>query len=472
MKRLVNLTISLCLLLCLTAQAKPPVIDISKLKELDVEWELLSELEIKEFNERKNIQKRMENINLLKKAKQLIIAGDTEGASFYLNKVEGTNRSISFIKARYKALVAFIDEDYENSLKLLSDLSFNENQYYEKICLLKVINELATNSNKNLYNEFDGCLKLTFKYSKNEHYWLTTIFKLKFDREETLKGSTLADSHYVLQSKEFVRIWLKSGIYLNKEYLVLKLIKSLPESYYRSKRIRELIGLVYFRTGDKEKAMSFIEDIETPNSENMKGNFHLQQKKYELAFGHYQLALKKKKNSINALERSLPLVWILGQWENGLKILQRLIKKDLPERKKLTLNTLFKMRQERFKETQRQLNTLDIMFKEQLPFELEQMMTYVGLRNHDVPQYVKYANKTCKAMDGMGCWILMQSITWENIGQTIERDEDVHSNISGSIEDMKKIPTINPIDELPTVDQRDIEELDSELVKIDPTKNL
>ncbi|OUR97229.1 hypothetical protein A9Q84_12955 [Halobacteriovorax marinus] len=472
MKRLVNLTYSLCLLLCISTNAKPPIIDISKLKELDVEWELLSELEIREFNERKNIQKRMENLDLLVKAKQLIIAGDTEAADFYLNKVEATNRSIRFIKARYKALVAFIDEDYEKSLKLLEGVAFNENKYYEKICLLKVINELATNNNANLYNEFDGCLKLTFKYSMNEHYWLTTIFKLKFDREETLKGATLADSHYVLQSKEFVRIWLKSGIYLNKEYLVLKLIKSLPESYYRSKRIRELIGLIYFRTGNKKKAMSFIEDIETPNSENMKGNFHLQQKKYELAFGHYQLALKRKKNSINALERSLPLVWILKQWDQGLKLLERLIKKDLPERKKLTLNTLFKMRQDRYKETQRQLNVLDIMFKEQLPFELDQMMTYVGLRNHDTFQYVKYANKICKAMDGIGCWILMQSITWENIGQTIERDEEVHSAISESIEDMKKTPVINSIDELPTIDQRDIEELDSELIKIDPTETL
>ena len=94
MKRLVNLTIFLCFLLCISIEARPPIIDISKLKELDVECELLSELETREFNERNNIEKRMENLNLLKKSKQLIIAGDIEAASFYLNKVEGTNKSI------------------------------------------------------------------------------------------------------------------------------------------------------------------------------------------------------------------------------------------------------------------------------------------------------------------------------------------------------------------------------------------
>ena len=448
--------------------ATPPIIDISKLKELDIDWELLSELEIKELNQDKFKSKRLNNLQRLSKAKQLIISGDIESAKYFLNKVKGTHKSIDFIKNRYLSLIAFINEDYEKSKAYLENAKFNENKYYEKICVMKIINEMSLNNKKQLYYDFDNCLKVTSKYTKNDHFWLDNLFNLKFNRDKTFKGQTISDSLYVLQNKEFTKIWLKTGIFLNQEKLLLRLIKALPEDYYRSKRIRELIGLLYFRVGDHKKAMSFIEDIESPNSENMKGNFNLRQKKYELAFGHYQLALKKKKNSLNALERSLPLVWLLAQWDKGLDLLDRLIKKDLSERKKLTLNTVFKLKQKRYIETQNQLDVLSILFKDVLPIELEQLMVYTAIKLKNPNQYIKYSSNLCRSMDGIGCWIMMQSLSWENIGKTIERDESILSANSLSVEDLKRKTIVNPLEELPTVDQRDIEELDSALIKISP----
>jgi hypothetical protein len=467
MKALLLLTILLNFITANT-MAAPPIIDITKLKELDIDWELLSELEINELNQEKFRDRRVQNLERLSRAKQLIISGDVDSAFYYLNKVKGTNKSINFIKRRYLALIAFINDDYEKSKAYLESTSFNENKFYEKICVMKIINEMSLNNTKKLYYDFDNCLKITLKYTKNDHYWLTNLFNLKFQREKTFKGLTISDSLYVLQNMEFTKIWLKTGIYLNQENLLLRLIKSLPESYYRSKRIRELIGLLYFRVGDHKTAMSFIEDIETPNSENMKGNFNLRQKKYELAFGHYQLALKKKKNSLNALERSLPLVWLLSQWDKGYELLDRLIKEDLSEKKKLTLNSIFKLKQERFLETQKQLIILSILFKDELPIELEQMMVYTGIKLKDPKQYTKYSSNICRSMDGLGCWVMMQTLSWENIGKTIERDEEITTTTSLSVEDLKRKTRVNKIQELPTVDQQDIEELDSELIKISP----
>ncbi|WP_127715986.1 lipopolysaccharide assembly protein LapB [Halobacteriovorax sp. HLS] len=445
----------------------PPIIDVSKLKELDVDWELLSELEIKELNQENDKDKRLKNIELLIKAKQFIIVGDIEAAEFYLNRVQETNKGIEFIKTRYLALIAFISEDYKRSQSLLSPSKYNENKYYKNICVMKIINSLSLNDKRQLYYDLDNCTKITLNYTNNDHFWLNNLYNLEFNRKETFKGSTLSDSLYVLQNQEFTRIWLKSGLYVNKEGLLLNLIKSLPESYYRSKRIRELIGLLYFRTGDQEKAISFIEDIESANSENMKGNYNLRQKKYELAFGHYQLALMKKKNSLNALERSLPLVWKLSQWDKGYDLLDRLIKPDLQERKKITLSSVFKLKQERYKESQKELDILNILFKEQIPLELEQMMTYVGLRLHNVDQYERYSADSCKAMDGVGCWVLMQSLSWENIGKTIDRDDTIQSE-KESIDTLKNKVRISKIEEIPSVDQDDIEELDSQLVRITP----
>ena len=468
MKILLTLTFLLNLCSLSLAQNAPVPINMAKLQELDVEWELLDMLEVNEINRRNVVAKRKNDLTLLRRVKQLIIGGDTDAAKYYLNKLDDTNKAIRYIKARYLAIINFITDDYDASLEALNSVELSENKYYERTCVLKIVNMMALNITEGLYREFDSCLRVTLKYSETDHYWLNTIFKLKFQREESFKGSSFSDTQYVLQNQEFLRIWLKTGIYLNKEHIILKLIKSIPENFYRSKRTRELIGLLYFRTGDEEKAMSFIEDIETPNSENMKGNYNLARDKYELAFGHYKLALKKKKNSLNAIERSLPLVWLLGQWEEGSLLLQRLIKKSLPERKKLTLNTLFKLREEKFLQTQKNLDILNILYKEKLPFELNQLMYYNGLRSHDQEQLIKYADLACKAMDGMACWILMQTVTWENIGQTIERDEEIQSDKKDIIENLKSLGEIKPIIELPSIDQRDIEEIDSSLVRITP----
>jgi len=468
MKILIILSILFAHNLKVLAQSTPAIVDMSKLKELDTDWGLLDDIEVDELNRRNLIKSRKADLSTLRKVKQLIIGGDVEAAKYYLDRLDSKNRTITYIKARYLAIIHFINDEYESSLEALNSVNLNENKHYTKTCILKIINMMALNKNEGLYREFDGCDRVTLRYSQTDHYWLDTLFNLKFDREETFKGSSFADTQYVLQNQDFFRIWIKTGIYLNKEYLVLNLIKSMPESYYMSKRTRELIGLLYFRSGDEEKAMSFIEDIETPNSENMKGNYNLARKKYELAFGHYKLALQKKKNSLNAIERSLPLVWILGQWEEGNKLLDRLIKKNLPERKKTTLKTLFKMRQDKFLETQKYLDILNIQYKEKLPFELNQMMYYNGMRIKNQKQMIEYSNIACRAMDAIACWALMQSIMWENLGQTIDRDEEVQVTQNNFIENLKSAQEIAPIQEIPTIDQRDIEELDSELVRITP----
>lgn len=468
MKTLIFLIILLTLSNFATAQNSPAIFDINKLKEIDVEWELLDAIEINEINRRNTLNARKQNLAILRRAKQLIIGGDIDAAKYYLTKLDDKNKAIKYIKARYLSIIHFIDDDYQASLDALKSVRFNENIFYERTCILKITNMMALNITEGLYKEFDRCNRVTLKYSKTDHYWLDTIFKLKFNREESFKGAAFSDTQFVLQDQDFLRIWLKTGIYLNKEYLVLKLIKSIPENYYRSKRTRELIGLLYFRTGDEEKAMSFIEDIETPNSENMKGNYNLARNQYELAFGHYKLALKKKKNSLNAIERSLPLVWMLGQWEEGNKLLERLIKKNLPERKRIALRTLFKIRQEKFAETQKLLDVLNIMYKEKMPFELNQMMFYNALRTHNQTDLIKYSNYACRSMDGLACWILMQTISWENVGQTIEREEVIQNIDEEYFQNLKVQQEIEPIDEIPTIDQRDIEELDSELIKITP----
>ena len=72
------------------------------------------------------------------------------------------------------------------------------------------------------------------------------------------------------------------------------------------------------------KAFEYIEGLSSPNSENIRGNLFLAQKKYELAYAQFKLALKRKVNSQNSLERIIPISWMLKQWKDGLEYIDKL----------------------------------------------------------------------------------------------------------------------------------------------------
>ena len=253
---------------------------------------------------------------------------------------------------------------------------------------------------------------------------------------------------------------------LNKEDFLFRNLKNLPPRAYENSRIRELVGLVHYRTGDSKKAFDFIEDLDTPNAENIKGNIKLSEKKYELAFGHYMLALKRKQNSLNALERAIPLAWIVGNWDDGLKLLRRILTTKDNEKKVLVLDTLFRIRKEKFQESAAQIRYLDEKYLNKAPFELELMKSYVFLRNKENKPFHSSSTRTCRDFDGLSCWLSLQSGIWDNIGQTINRKEKIPNGHELNIDLIREKMTIEEMDEVHYVDQRDIEELDSSLVQV------
>ena len=177
----------------------------------------------------------------------------------------------------------------------------------------------------------------------------------------------------------------------------------------------------------------------------------------------------KKENSINALERAIPLAWMLGQWEEGIKLLSRFIKPGQDERKKLALDTAFKIKIEDYKKAEDQLFILERLFKRQVPHEVEIMKSYVSLRRKNVPALAESSSTSCKRHDGVNCWIQMQMSIWENLGYTIEREENIFSDEDLDIESLKEVASSEPLIESVIIDQKDIEELDSQKLQIDPT---
>ena len=420
-----------------------------------------------------NVQADIEN---LYKAKYNMVNGNLKNARFYLNKIDETRTTLTNVKKRYIAIIEFLEGNFTRSIEALNHKMYFDSYHNGHICLLKLLNYMAINDTDAIKREKDQCISFTIKYSKNDMYWLDTMIKLKLKDEKGLKKNMMTEFGFTIGEDEVSRIWLKTGLYMNKEKDLLDLIAVLPENSYQSKRIREMIAFLYLRTGtpeNKTKALSFVDDIDSANAENIKGSINMQNKEYELAFGHFKLALSKKQDSINSLDRAVPLAWLLNQWKDGLDMLVRNTNKNVDPRNKKAIKAAFLIRDKRYDEAHEELTLLKNEFKNDPPSEISIMDSFVSLivgakdKKYDKRKVEDSAEKACRAFDGINCWISLQHIQWDNLGKTILREDDTFSDAQISIESLKEKKEVKTLVETNTVDQRDIEELDGKSVKLE-----
>jgi hypothetical protein len=441
-----------------------------------------------EFSDSASIEAELQNdafgrasdIDNLLRAKFKMINGDLKLAKFYLSRIDERKSRVASIKKRYEATIAFIEGRYQDSVNDLSSKSFYDNSLYSEICLLKLINYMAVNDVVSLEREKTSCMSATGKTSKNDQYWLDTMIKLKLnDRAGVKKNLLTYGSSSDLSEAEMGKLWLKTGLYLNKEKDILALLANLPESSYQSKRLREIIAFMYLRSGnpaDKARALSFVDDIDSANAENIKGNINLSNNEYELAFGHFRLALQKKQDSTNSLERAIPLAWLLNQWKDGLSMLLSNTNKGIDPRNKAALQIAFLIREKQFALAQLELAHLKIEFQQKPPLEVNIMDSYVSLmtsvsekksdKKIDLRSVEESTEAACRSFDGISCWISLQFIHWENLGKTIKRDDTVFSDKEMTLDSLKEKKPVIALKETISVDQKDIEELDGQSIQL------
>jgi hypothetical protein len=444
-----------------------------KIDDYDLDYSLMANEERAQRMESNDFK---EDYEYLLKAKFKLISGDLKMAKFYLARLNDLTTKLLPVKKRYLGLISFIEGDFKHSLSYLNDTKKNDAKLFSQICLLRLVNLMALNQNDEIRNEANTCMSYTQKFSKNDQLWLDTMVALKTKNFDRVKKNLLTDVEYTLNDDEMSRVWLKTGLFVNKESELLKVLAAIPESSYQSKKIREIIALMYLRRGEKEKALMFVDDIDSANAENIKGNINLQNKEYELAFGHFKLALQKKNDSENSLERAIPLSWILNQFEDGASMLKKVsYRKNLDPRKVDAINIAFLIRLKKFEVAQKELLILKNKFQNVPPFEVNIMDNYVNLLLSDnTVNKVKFdkrkmedsTDEACKSFDGLSCWMGLSQLMWDNLGRTIKRDDEIYSDKNLTLETMKTKKEINPLKETITIDQKDIEELDSEAVQI------
>jgi hypothetical protein len=426
---------------------------------------LTTELESKSIMQERNFENLKSQNQYLAEIKYFILNGETKHAKRELLKIDSNSPVGMIIKDRYLALLHFIEGEHETSLKILQNDIFLSDNGFSKICMLKIMNLLILNKSQTLEKEFKRCKNLNSQYAENFD-WMQALIDLKLKKKELVNGKKIAFEIEFNNDISSLKTWLKLSLYLNKEELVLPLISQIPLEAYEDKEVRELVGLIYYRKKKFKSSVNFIEDLSTPNSENIKGNIYLEKKNYELAYGQFKLALTKKQNSYNAIERALSLAWILNQWDDGYELSKKTILNDRNEPQRLTLQAAFLTNLKRYDDAAKELERAQSFFGTKLPKELSQLYAYVSIMREDRHTLKRYLNSACDENDGLSCWLILTNHIWEDFSKTIKREDEINLGQEITLQTLKTKADPDSLIEGRKIDQRDIEELDEQAASL------
>lgn len=448
----------------ITLMALPLFISNTQAEILEeiISWETLSRDEVEELIIKTKLSEREEVSRGLIYAKAFIIQGDLESAEFLLRKIVSPQNQLTLVKMRYQATIEFLRGNYKETLELLDHTFFQLPQYYREICLLKVLSIMRSGSSQRLEKEINSCNGAALTFSPTDGLWLSglnLVIKGDYNRFPGVRGNDALD---IATDNNSFRAWSKLALYSNLEDVVLARIADYPYTVFNSKTNREILGFLYYRTGNFSEATRLTEDLDGPNVENIRGNLALRKQAYELAFGHFQLALKKKGNSLNALQRALPLSWTLGRYADGLDLIDKISFSNLEQSKRLFLKAAFNYASGSKDLAQKIVDVLKSNGHEAMPLEVQLLDLSTAVHVKDKRTIRNVTLRACRKYDGIACWSQLAHYYWEDLSLVAKRDEFVIADdaVKSSVSFLTDSSAITPLEEKVYIDQKDIEELD------------
>ena len=405
----------------------------------------------------------------LKKVKFNLVNGETNLAQAQLAKLAFTQTKLKPIIYRYLGMLKFIDGDFQKSLDYLSIKELQGIPNYQKICTLKVLNLVVLNEKRKLDPEWERCKLENYNHFRESSFvWVDILVKMKLKPTEGLTKEPFKGIKLISMSTEELKIFLKLSIYLNQESLLKDQMSELDVGQVEDPEVRDLIGQIYFRLGMFAKSYKFIDGLDSPNSENIKGNLYILRNKYELAYAQFKLALVKKQNSQNAMERILPLAWLLGDWEEGGKISERVMASPQTQINKMTLISAFYAQAGDYKKAQKYLNLINEKSRRGNEIDVTQIYSFVGLMENQPKIIKKNSAISCSQYDLVSCWVAMQMEQWDAFPLTIRRPDRIPDKKNW--QKLSQARLNEPLAETVYVNQLDIEELDDKLIELIPGK--
>ncbi len=405
----------------------------------------------------------------LQKIKYYILNGETRLARLYLDKLNYTQTRLKPIIYRYQGILNFMEGEYERSLEFLSKPELKQIPHYERICVLKVLNLLVLSKKYQIENEWGRCQTENARtLNQTTLPWLNTLIELKIRPNYGATKVPFKETKLASLEIPELRLLLKMALYLNQEEVVIPQFNSLDIDHLSDPEIRELMGHLYFRQGELVNSYKLVQGLSSPNTENIRGNLYLLRKKYELAYAQFKLALEMKQNSQNALERLLPLAWIMKDWQKGVEYAERYIASPQTQISKLTIMAAFLLENERYDEAKNLLNVISQRSRFGYHLDAAQIHAYVGLVQNNREVVRKNARASCDQYDLIYCWVTQQMETWEAFPVTMKRKDKVVEKMDW--EKLTQEDINEPIKEVSYVNQLDIEELDDSLIRLVPKK--
>lgn len=401
----------------------------------------------------------------LKKVKYYLMNGELKLAKVYLQKLTFGRSRLRPIANRYLGMIAFIEQDYAKSIRYLTTGELKNSPYYAKICGVIVLSKIVLDEKKGLEDDWDRCRTEGLKdINATSFVWLDTLVKLKLDPQPGITSAPFVKLN--LQSLEVpdLKILLKLAIYLNQEKLVVEKLPTLLPEQLADTEVRELAGHIWFRSGKFANAYKFIEDLKTPNAENIKGNLYLLREKYEVAYAQFKLALQIKQNSQNALERLVPIAWLLGDWRAGSAYARQLVTRSGAEANKLTIMAAFEMQAGNYEKTRSLLLEVRQKSRRGSALEVNQIGSFAALMENQPDELKAAASQSCELYDMVNCWVLLQMYHWENFPLLVRRGDEIPRKEDWTVLTEGKLGT--KLTEPSYVFQQDIEELDDQNIKL------
>lgn len=405
----------------------------------------------------------------LKKAKYYLLNGKTKEAELHLSKMAYSHSKLKPIIHRYLGTLSFIQGRYEKSQIYLSLPELMHFPHHAKVCTLQVLNQIVLNQVNNLTRNWEQCqLSNVSEFKRRNVVWLDTLVKIKTDTSEDV---TKVPFQKVRLDSLFLRdlkILLKLAIYLNQDKMLLPGLELIQGEELKDQELREIIGHIYYRNGELVNAYRFIEDLKTPNAETMKGNLYVLRGKYELAYAQFKLALEMKHNSQNAIERLLPLAWILGDWKQGSVYAENLSADLRQKAQKLTLLTAFMVQRGEFEKAEEILYHISRQTGQGTHIDVTQLHAFTKLMRSKPVEFAREAKMSCSQYDLVSCWLLFQNEHWQDFPFVVRRRGTIEH--TQKWKDLLSLKDSQPLTENKYVNQLDIEELDDQLIKLIPKK--
>lgn len=400
----------------------------------------------------------------LKKVKYYLLNGETRLAKAILFKLSYVQTKLRPVILRYLSILSFTENDFDKTYEYLSEPSMLSYQHFHKICALRTLSEIVLNKRFELESNWERCkVENSGKFSESHLIWMDTLVKLKLYSDKQTTTIPFKRAHIASLNNGETKIILKLALYLNQEKIVVNQLPEMTFEQFQDPEIQEIAGQIFYKSGELVNSYRLVKDLSSPNSENTKGNFLLKLNKNETAYEQFKHALEKKINSQNAIERIIPLTWLLGDWENGIKYTKLVSHSPKTFINRLTLLSAFLVKGEKYSEAENILDRISYNSKKGEELEVSQLLSFTTLMLNKVDESKKYARRSCSLEDLVNCWLSLQFSQWEAFPTMINREDAISKKDEWKSLTKEEIQL--PLDEEIFVNQKDIEELDDAQLK-------